>query len=140
MTTSSTIPSDSPESPKVQTPAWVAENKATGEKTVWKFDSTAKQTELEGKVSYNSFNSIFFRFDSIYVELTDDFQNLKNREYEFTNQENYVSVNGKLKQNESVWKNTIKANDTVLNIIQKGYRLPFLGPQTQLDSVIISLQ
>ena len=74
------------------------------------------------------------------IELVDDFQNLKNREYEFTNQENYVSVNGKLKQNESVWKNTIKANDTVLNIIQKGYRLPFLGLQTQLDSVIISLQ
>ena len=74
------------------------------------------------------------------IELVDDFQNLKNREYEFTNQENYVSVNGKLKQNESVWKNTIKANDTVLDIIQKGYRLPFLGPQTQLDSVIISLQ
>ena len=132
LTIPSTIPSDSPERPKVQTPAWVAENKGPGEKTVWKFNSTTKQTELEGKVSYNSFDSN--------IELVDDFQNLKNREYEFTNQENYVSVNGKLKQNGSVWKNTIKANDTVLNIIQKGYRLPFLGPQTQLDSVIISLQ
>ena len=76
----STIPSDSPERPKVQTPAWVAENKGPGEKTVWKFNSTTKQTELEGKVSYNSFDSN--------IELVDDFQNLKNREYEFTNQEN----------------------------------------------------
>ena len=55
--TTSTIPSDSPKRPKVQTLAWVAENKATGEKTVRKFNSTTKQTELEGKVSFNSFDS-----------------------------------------------------------------------------------
>ena len=115
----STIPSDSPERPKVQTPAWVAENKATGEKNIRKFNSAAKQTELQGKFSYNSFDSN--------IEQIDDFQNLKNREYEFINQENYISVKGKLKQNQSFWKNTIKADDTVLNIIQKGCRLPFLG-------------
>ena len=92
-TTPSTIPSDSPERPKVQTLAWVAENKATGEKTVRKFNSTTKQTELEGKVSFNSFDSN--------IELIDDFQNLKDRKFEFTNQENYVSVKGKFKQNQS---------------------------------------
>ena len=86
-----TIPSDSPEHPKVQTPAWVVESKATGEKTVRKFNSTTKHTELEGKVSYNSFDSN--------IEVTDDFRNLKNREFEFTNKEKYISVNGKLKQN-----------------------------------------
>ena len=48
--TPSAIPSDSRERPKVQTPAWFAESKATGEKTVQKFNSTTKQTELEGKV------------------------------------------------------------------------------------------
>ena len=116
-TTPLTIPSDLPERPKVQT-AWVAENKTTGEKTVRNFNSTTKQTELEGKVSYNSFDSN--------IEVVDDFQNLTNREYEFTNQENYKSVTGKLKQNQSFWKNTIGANDTVLNTIQEGYRLPFL--------------
>ena len=52
-----TIPSDSPEQPEVQTPVWDAENKATGEKTVRRFNSTTKQTELKGKVSYNSFDS-----------------------------------------------------------------------------------
>ena len=46
-TTSSTIPSDSPECQKVQTPAWVAQNKTTGEK----FNSTTKQTELQDIVS-----------------------------------------------------------------------------------------
>ena len=117
-TTPSTILSDSPERPKVQTTAWVAESKTTGEKTVRKFSSTTKQTEVEGKVSYNSLDSN--------LELLDDFQNLKNREFEFTNQENYISVKGKLKQNQSFWKNMIKANDTVLNIIQEGYKLPFL--------------
>ena len=123
-TTPLTIPSDLPERPKVQT-AWVAENKTTGEKTVRNFNSTTKNfnsttklTELEGKVSYNSFDSN--------IEVVDDFQNLTNREYEFTNQENYKSVTGKLKQNQSFWKNTIGANDTVLNTIQEGYRLPFL--------------
>ena len=123
-TTPLTIPSDLPERPKVQT-AWVAESKTTGEKTVRNFNSTTKnfnsttkQTELEGKVSYNSFDSN--------IEVVDDFQNLTNREYEFTNQENYKSVTGKLKQNQSFWKNTIGANDTVLNTIQEGYRLPFL--------------
>ena len=43
----STIPSDLPERPKVQIPTWVVENKVTGEKTVQKFNSTTKQTELE---------------------------------------------------------------------------------------------
>ena len=78
-TTPSTIPSDSPERPKVQTPAWVVESKAIEEKTVQKFNSKTKQTELEGKVSYNSFDSN--------IELMDGFQNLKNREFEFTNKE-----------------------------------------------------
>ena len=94
------------------------ESKAIGEKTVQKFNSTTKQTELEGKVSYNSFDSN--------IELIDGFQNLKNREFEFTNKDKYISVKGKLKQNQSFWKNTFKANDTVLNIIQEGYRLSFL--------------
>ena len=67
--TPSTIPSDSPKRPKVQTLAWVAENKATGEKTVRKFNSTTKQTELEGKVSFNSFDSI--------IELIDDSKTLR---------------------------------------------------------------
>ena len=70
-TTPLTIPSDSPERPKVQRPAWIAESKAIGEKTVLKFKSTTKQTELEGKVSYNSFDSN--------IELINGFQNLKNR-------------------------------------------------------------
>ena len=107
--TPSAIPSDSRERPKVQTPTWFAESKATGEKTVQKFNSTTKQTELEGKVSYNCFDCS--------IELIDDSQNLKNREFEFANQGNYISVKGKLKHNQSFWKNTIKANDAVLNII-----------------------
>ena len=49
--TPSTIPSDSPERPKVQTPAWVAENKATGEKTVRKFNNKTKQAELQDIIS-----------------------------------------------------------------------------------------
>ena len=117
-TTPFTMPSDSPERQKVQTSAWTAESKATGEKTVRKFNSTTKQTELEGKVSYNSFDSN--------IELIHGFQSLKNRGFAFTNQEKYISVKGKLKQNQRFWKNTIKTNETVLNIIQEGYRLPFL--------------
>ena len=50
-TTPLTIPSDSPEHQKAQTPVWVVESKATGEKTIRKFNSTTKQTDLEGKVS-----------------------------------------------------------------------------------------
>ena len=49
--TPSKIPSDSPERPKVQTPAWVAENKATGEKTVRKFNSKTEQAELQDMIS-----------------------------------------------------------------------------------------
>ena len=37
--------------PKVQTTAWVGENKATEEKTVQKFNSSTKQTELEDLIS-----------------------------------------------------------------------------------------
>ena len=104
--------------PKVQTPSWAAESKATGEKTVRKFSCSKKQTELKGKVLYNPFDSN--------KELTDDFQNLTHREFEFTNQENCISVSGKLKQSRSFWKNTINSNDTVLNIIQERYRLSFV--------------
>ena len=60
------------------------------------------------------------------MELIDRFKNLKNREFEFTSQEKYLSVKGKLKQNQSFWENTIKPNEQVLNIIQEGCRLPFL--------------
>ena len=56
-TISSTIPSDSPECPKVQTPVLVAESKTTEEKTVRKVNSKTKQTDSEGKVSYNPFDS-----------------------------------------------------------------------------------
>ena len=56
-TTHLAFPSDSAEHPKIQTPTWVAENKATGENTVWKFNNTTKQTELKGKVLYDSFDS-----------------------------------------------------------------------------------
>ena len=49
--------SDSPERPKLQTSVWVAGSKATGKNTFPKFNSKAKQTDSEGKVSYNSFDS-----------------------------------------------------------------------------------
>ena len=62
---SSKIASDSPERPKVQTPVWVAESKVTGEKTLQKFHSKTKHFDLEGKVSYNSFD--------INIELIDGF-------------------------------------------------------------------
>ena len=58
-------------------------------KTARKLNSTTKQTELEGKVSYNSFHPS--------IKLIDNFQNLKNRESEFANQENYISVSGKIR-------------------------------------------
>ena len=49
--------------------------------------STAQQdTELEAKVLYDYFDSN--------IELIDGFQNLKNMEFEFTNQEKYVSAIG----------------------------------------------
>ena len=51
------VPSDLPERPKVQTSGWVVQTKVTGENTDRKFYSTTKQTELEGKVSDNSFDS-----------------------------------------------------------------------------------
>ena len=55
-----------------------------GKQGHWRKDcsesSAAQQnTELEGKVSYNSFYSN--------IEITDDFQNLKNSEFELANQE-----------------------------------------------------
>ena len=59
-------------------------------------------------------------------------------EFKFTNQENYISVKGTLRQSQSFWKNTIKANYTVLNIIQGDCH--FWRPQVQLDPVITSLQ
>ena len=102
----------------MQTPVWVVETKATEVKTIRKFNSKIKQTVFAGKFSYNSFDNN--------MELIDSFENLRNREFEFSSQEKYISVKGKSKQNQSFWENNIKANDTVLNIIQEGYRLPFL--------------
>ena len=80
-TTPLTIPSDSLERPKEQIHVCVAESKATEEKNVQKFNSKTKQTDLEGTVSYNSFDSK--------IKLVDGFQNPKNRKFEFKDQEKY---------------------------------------------------
>ena len=96
---------------------------STTKQTFRKFNSTAKQTELEGKVSCNSFD---FNIKVIHV-----FQAFQIWEFKFTNLEKYIPVKGKLKQNQGFWKSMIMANDTVLNIInivQEGYRLSFLRP------------
>lgn len=66
---------------------------------------------FKGKISYNSFNSN--------IELIDGFQNFPNKDFEFINQEKYISVKEKLKQNQKLWKNTIKENNTVFIIIQR---------------------
>ena len=63
--------------PKSTTPAWVVETKVTGENTDRKFYSTTKQTELEGKVSYNSFDSNIKLWSP----------SLTNREFKFKNPE-----------------------------------------------------
>ena len=49
-----------------------------GEKTIQNINSKTKQADLEFKVSYNSFDTN--------IELIHSFQNLKNREFELTNQ------------------------------------------------------
>ena len=95
-TTTLTIPSDSRERPKVQAPVWIAESKVTEVKAIRKFNSKTKQTVLAGKFSHNSFDNN--------TELTDSFENLKDKEFEFTSQEKYISVKGKLKQNQSFWE------------------------------------
>ena len=75
-------------------------------------NSTEKKPEwFKGKISYNSFNSN--------IELIDGFQNFPNKDFEFINQEKYISVKEKLKQNQKLWKNTIKENNTVFIIIQR---------------------
>ena len=75
-------------------------------------NSTEKNPEwFKGKISYNSFNSN--------IELIDGFQNFPNKDFEFINQEKYISVKEKLKQNQKLWKNTIKENNTVFIIIQR---------------------
>ena len=67
-------------------------------------NSTEKKPEwFKGKISYNSFNSN--------IELIDGFQNFPNKDFEFINQEKYISVKEKLKQNQKLWKNTIKENN-----------------------------
>ena len=81
------VPSDLPERPKVQTSGWVVQTKVTGENTNRKFYSTTKQTELEGKVSYNSFDSN--------IKLW--FPSLTNREFKITNPEKYLPIKGNLK-------------------------------------------
>ena len=74
----------------------------------WRKDCTEIQQKkkpewFKGKISYNSFNSN--------IELIDGFQNFPNKDFEFINQEKYISVKEKLKQNQKLWKNTIKENN-----------------------------
>ena len=83
-TTPLAIPSDSPERPKVQTLHGLRRGRPLEKRL-------SESLTAQGKVSYNSFDSN--------IELIDGFQNLKNREFEFTNKEKYISVKGKLKEN-----------------------------------------
>ena len=83
----------------MQTPVWIVETKATEVKTIRKFNSKIEQTVFAGKFSYNSFDNN--------MEEIDSFENLRNREFEFSSQEKYISVKGKSKQHQSFWENNI---------------------------------
>ena len=74
---------------------------STTKQTLRKFNSTAKQTELESKVSCNSFD--------FNIKVIHGFQDLQIWEFKFTNLEKYIPVKGKLKQNQGFWKSMIMA-------------------------------
>jgi hypothetical protein len=56
------------------------------------------------------------------------FYNLHNQDYEYENQ---LNVSGSLNKQFSFWKDIIKANNFVLNVISSGYLIPFSKPLLQ---------
>ena len=51
---------------------------------------------------------------------------LENKNYEYKYEQKHISVKGKLEEKYKFWKNTIKANETFLQIVEEGYMLSFI--------------
>ena len=51
---------------------------------------------------------------------------LENKNYKYKSEQKYISVKGKLKEKYEFWQNTIKANKTILQIIDEEYMLLFM--------------
>ena len=116
-----TTRSDSSEHPVAQTHAWAVENRDIGERIVQSLinNPRTEKTNVEG-------NKILSKFVEQSGEPYEAIENLNDRKFEIEVNSQYISVKGKLKQHYDYWQNTIKANEAILNIIQEGYKLPFV--------------
>ena len=109
-----------------------AENQDTEETSTQSETFLSKSQEaVKVKYSYN-FNSLdIVNTDSnLYCKFSEQeyFSNLNIEKdfFEYEQNSATVSVKGRLKKSKKYWKDTLKANDTILETIESGYRIPFL--------------
>ena len=52
-------------------------------------------------------------------------RNIRKQNLQIQSEQKHISVKGKLKQKYEFWQNTMKTNETILQIIDQGYMLTF---------------
>jgi len=59
---------------------------------------------------------------------------LESKNFEYVESDESISVKGRLKTKLPFWSNTLKANKTILDVVEKGYKIPFINlPKTNFS-------
>ena len=99
---------------KQQTTVSDVVNKGVGDGHVQKENSHTTKDEIKGN-TYNCF-----------IEARNGNYEGKQKTREYEESDVYISMKGNLKKHLSFWEKTIRANETVCDILKNGYKLPFL--------------
>ena len=98
---------------KQQTTVSDVVNKGVGDGHVQKENSHITKDEIKSN-TYNCF-----------IEARNGNYEGKQKTREYEESDAYISMKGNLKKHLSFWKKTIRANETVCDILKNGYKLPF---------------
>ena len=93
--------------------AWDAEKQVIGRNGVQKPINQTKVTTEGHEICFSRLSDL----STIPATLTEI---LENKNYEYKSEQKHISVKGKLKEQYKFWQNTIKANETILHIIDEG--------------------
>ena len=116
---------------KSPTLAYNVEKQLIGRNGVQKPISQTKMTTEGNSICFSGHNDLS-TIPPTFTEI------LENKNYECKSEQKHISIKGKLKEKYEFWQNTIKANETILQILDEGYMLPFIETPSDANFQIIN--
>ena len=86
----------------------------------------ARDRHVQKENSHTTKDKIKSNTYSCFIEARNGNYEGKQKTREYEESDAYISMKGNLKKHLSFWKKTIRANETVCDILKNGYKLPFL--------------